>query len=58
MVLDFELSTLQTKQIASCIDLKNVKDYIESHKEEYEQFLKEEQEKERTRNYKKEIHKF
>lgn len=48
-LLNFELSPLQIKQIASCIDLKDVKEYIENHKEEYEQFLKEEQEKERTR---------
>lgn len=49
MILEFELSPLQIKQIASSIDLKDVKEYIENHKEEYEQFLKEEQEKERTR---------
>lgn len=44
-MISFELSPLQIKQIASCIDLKDVKDYIENHKDEYEQFLKEEQEK-------------
>jgi len=49
MLLDFEISPLQLKQIADCIDLKDVKEYIENHKEEYLQFLKEEQEKQRTR---------
>jgi len=44
-LLHFELSPLQIKQIASSIDLKDVKEYIENHKDEYEQFLKEEQER-------------
>ncbi len=44
MTLDFELSPLQIKQIASSIDLKDVKNYIENHKEEYEQFLKDTEE--------------
>lgn len=43
MNLQFELSTQQIKNIASCISLKDVQDYIESHKEEYEQILKEEE---------------
>lgn len=55
-MINFELSPLQIKQIASSIDLKDVKEYIENHKEEYEQFLKEEQEKERTKEYKQAIY--
>ncbi len=57
MVLDFKLSPLQIKQIASSIDLKDVKEYIENHKEEYEQFLKG-QEKKRTRQYNQKIYTF
>lgn len=49
MILEFKLSPLQKKQIVSCIDLKDIEEFIENHKEEYLQFLKEEQEKERTR---------
>ena len=51
MLLDIQLSTRQIKQIASSIDLKDVKNYIDNHKQQYEQFLKEEQEKERTKKY-------
>ncbi len=57
-MINFEISPLQIKQIASYIDLKDVKEYIENHKEEYEQFLKEEQGKERTRQYKQTIYTF
>lgn len=57
MVLDFKLSPLQIKQIASSIDLKDVKEYIENHKEEYERFLKG-QEKKRTRQYNQKIYTF
>ena len=49
-MLNLELTPLQIKQIASSIDLKDVKEYIENHKEEYEQFLKEEQEKNRQKS--------
>ena len=58
MVLNFELSPLQIKQIASSIDLKDVKEYIKNHQEEYKQFLKEEQEKERTKKYTQKMYAF
>ena len=57
MVLDFKLSPLQIKQIASSVDLKDIKEYVENHKEEYEQFLKE-QEKKRKRQYNQKIYTF
>lgn len=57
MVLDFKLSPLQIKQIASSVDLKDIKEYVENHKEEYEQFLKE-QEKKRKRQYNQKIYSF
>ncbi len=51
MNLQFELNTQQIKDIASCISLKDVHNYIENHKEEYEQFLKNEEQQENTEEY-------
>lgn len=57
MPIEISLSPLQIKQIASSIDLKDVKEYAENHKEEYEQFLLEEEKKQnkvnRTTQFKK-----
>lgn len=57
MPIEISLSPLQIKQIASSIDLKDIKEYVENHKEEYEQFL-EEQEKKRKRQYNQKIYTF
>lgn len=45
MPIEIQLSTMQLKQIAKAISLNDIKEYIENHKEEYAQFLKEEQER-------------
>lgn len=49
MGLEIKLSPQQIKAIANNISFKDIQDYINSHQEEYEQFLREEQKKERTR---------
>lgn len=45
MLLDIQLSTQQIKQIAKMLslNLEDIKNYIDTHKEENKQFLKEEQ---------------
>lgn len=50
MPIEMQLSTMQLKQIAKAISLNDIKEYIENHKEEYLQFLKEEQKKQRTKS--------
>lgn len=39
MKLDVQLTTQQIKQFASCIDRKDVQEYINNNKTEYEKFL-------------------
>lgn len=55
MNLDFELSKNQISQIAQMLylNLDDIKNYIETHQEEYNEFLKEEEQKEKTKQYKK-----
>lgn len=57
MPIEVSLSPLQLKQIASAISLKDIAEYIENHKEEYEQFLLEEEKNQnkvnRTTRFKK-----
>lgn len=50
MNLDFELSKNQISQIAQMLylNLDDIKNYIETHQEEYNEFLKEEEQKENT----------
>lgn len=43
MGLRLDLTPNQIKQMASYISLKDIEEYINSHLEEYEQFLKEEE---------------
>ena len=45
MGLSVQLTTQQINQIASCILPTDVKAFIDNHKEEYEQFLQKEQNK-------------
>lgn len=42
MKIDVQLSKQQIEQFASCIDPKDVKEYINNHKEDYEKFLQNE----------------
>lgn len=55
MNLDFDLSKNQTSQIAQMLylNLDDIKNYIETHQEEYNEFLKEEEQKEKAKQYKK-----
>lgn len=55
MNLDFELSKNQISQIAQMLylNLDDIKNYIETHQEEYSEFLKEEEQKEKAKQYKK-----
>lgn len=55
MALDFELSENQISQMAQMLylNLDDIKNYIETHQEEYNEFLKEEEQKEHTKQYKK-----
>lgn len=41
MPIEIQLSTLQLKQIAKAISLNDIKEYIENHKTEYEEYLRE-----------------
>ena len=50
--LDIKLSPQQIKQIASCISLKDVQDYINTHQTEYEQYLKTEEKEQALKNHK------
>ena len=52
MDLQLKLSQNQISQIAKMLslNLQDIKHYIDTHKEEYEQFLKEEQEKNRQKS--------
>lgn len=43
MALQFELSTQQIKDMASYFSSKDIKDFVENHPTEYEQFLNEEE---------------
>lgn len=56
MLIEISLSPLQIKQIASSIDLKDIKEYVENHKEEYEQFLKEQEKNGKGSTIKKYTH--
>lgn len=55
MVLDFKMSKNQISQIAQMLylNLDDIKDYIETHQEEYNEFLKEEEQKEKAKQYRK-----
>ena len=48
MGLNVQLTTQQINQIASSILLKDISDYVKAHQKEYEKFLKEEQQKQKT----------
>lgn len=43
MKIDVRLSKQQIKQFASCIDPKDVQEYINNNKEEYKKFLQEDE---------------
>lgn len=43
MKIDVRLSKRQIKQFASCIDQKDIQEYINNNKEEYEKFLQQDE---------------
>lgn len=53
MGLNIELSPQQINGIASYINLKDIQNYIDAHKKEYEQYLKEEQNKQYNKQFKR-----
>lgn len=55
MKLEFNLTEKQVQEMAKSLYLclPDIKEYVETHKEEYEQFLNEEEQKEKTKKYEK-----